>query len=266
MVRSILLRGFDQGMAEKLGEYLSGIGIKFIRETIPEKIERTPHGMKSVTWIDKETNQPKSESFQTILFAIGRTADTHSLNLEKLGVKLDKSNQKVIVGDDDQTSVSNIYAIGDCAKGRLELTPTAIMAGQLLAKRLFALSAVLMDYRNVPTTIFTPLEYSSCGYSEEAAKDQFTEENITVIKKTFKPVEWSFSESRPAKACQVKIIIRKDDDMLIGLHYLGPNAGEVLQGYAVAIKMGCTQRDLFTTVGIHPTCSEEIVGDDKIGC
>jgi pyruvate/2-oxoglutarate dehydrogenase complex dihydrolipoamide dehydrogenase (E3) component len=85
-----------------------------------------------------------------------------------VGVKIAK-NGKIIAGEDDKTSVENIYAIGDVAEGRLELTPTAIMAGKLLALRLFAKSTILMNYRYVPTTVFTPLEYGCCGYSEEAA-------------------------------------------------------------------------------------------------
>lgn len=106
------------------------------------------------------------------MFAIGRSADTQSLGLKEVGVKV-ASNGKIIAGDDDKTSVDNIYAIGDVAQGRLELTPTAIMAGKLLALRLFAGSKHFMNYVYVPTTVFTPLEYGACGYAEEAAIEKY---------------------------------------------------------------------------------------------
>lgn len=99
------------------------------------------------------------------MFAIGRSADTPGLGLKEVGVKT-ASNGKIIAEDDDKTSVDNIYAIGDVCQGRLELTPAAIMAGKLLARRLFDGSKVLTNYRYVPTTVFTPLEYGACGYSE----------------------------------------------------------------------------------------------------
>ena len=107
--------------------------------------------------------------FDTVLFAIGRSADTKFLNLEQVGVKT-APNGKIIAGEDDKTSVPNIYAIGDCCHGRLELTPTAIMAGKLLAKRLFASKTRMMSYKFVPTTVFTPIEYGCCGYSQEDAE------------------------------------------------------------------------------------------------
>lgn len=98
------------------------------------------------------------------MFAIGRSADTKGLNLEAVGIQTAK-NGKIIAGDDDATAVPNIFAIGDCVNGRLELTPTAIMAGKMLASRLFAGSNRMMSYKYVPTTVFTPIEYGCCGYS-----------------------------------------------------------------------------------------------------
>lgn len=107
--------------------------------------------------------------YDTVLFAIGRSADTQGLNLQEVGVKT-APNGKIIAGDDDTTSVPNIFSIGDCCAGRLELTPTAIMAGKLLARRLFAGETRQMSYKYVPTTVFTPIEYGCCGYSEEDAR------------------------------------------------------------------------------------------------
>lgn len=100
------------------------------------------------------------------MFAIGRSADTKGLNLAEVGVKT-ASNGKILAKDNDQTDVHNIYAIGDVCQGRLELTPTAIMAGKMLANRLFAKGTREMSYKYIPTTVFTPIEYGCCGYSEE---------------------------------------------------------------------------------------------------
>jgi len=177
-------------------------------------------------------------------------------------VELDKTSKKIVVKDDDSSTVPNVFAIGDCAKGRPELTPTAIMAGKMLARRLFNHDNLLMDYKNVATTVFTPLEYGCIGYSEEDAIAKYGgEENLTIYNSTFKPLEWNFLETRLSTSCYIKMICDKTDALrILGLHYLGPNAGEVIQGYAVAIKMGATKHDFDATVGIHPTTSEEILG------
>jgi thioredoxin reductase (NADPH) len=167
MVRSIFLRGFDQQLANKIGDYMANQGIKFIRKAVPVSIELTKEGKKVVRF--RQGEDEIEDEYDTVLFAIGRSADTKLLNLEAVGVKT-ASNGKIIAGDDDKTSVPNIYAIGDVCQGRLELTPTAIMAGKLLANRLFGGGTRIMNYKYVPTTVFTPIEYGCCGYSEEEAR------------------------------------------------------------------------------------------------
>lgn len=118
-----------------------------------------------------------------------------------------------------------------------------------------------MDYKNVCTTVFTPLEYSCVGYTEEDAIHEYGEDAIEVYHREFLPLEWSLSMNRNHdSACFAKIIVnRHNHDQVLGIHYVGPNAGEVMQGYGVAMKKGITYKDLFETVGIHPTSSEELV-------
>lgn len=196
------------------------------------------------------------------------------MGLEEVGVKTEK-NGKIIAGDDDKTAVPNIYAIGDVCAGRLELTPTAILAGRLLAARLFGKGKRLMSYKYVPTTVFTPVEYGSCGWSQEDAQKKFGKENIVCYASAFKPVEWSIGHWREDK-CYAKIVVNKlEVDKIIGLHFLGPNAGEVTQGFAVAMLKGITKDDLDNSVGIHPTLAEEFVllkaiagsgEEDKVSC
>lgn len=167
MVRSILLRGFDQDMANRIGAYMENHGTKFIKGAVPVKLER-PDPSEKITVSYEQEGQILTEQFDTVLFAIGRYALTKELNLDKAGVRAE-SNGKIKVNDVEQTEVPHIFAIGDVIYGKLELTPVAIKAGKLLSERLFAGATAKMDYINVPTTVFTPLEYGSCGLSEEDA-------------------------------------------------------------------------------------------------
>lgn len=146
------------------------MGIKFIKKAVPTNIAVNSQGRRVVTY--KQGDDEAEDMYDTVLFAVGRTADTQGLNLETVGVNTAK-NGKILANDDDTTSAPNIYALGDVAEGRLELTPTAILAGKLLANRLFNGDKTLMDYRNVPTTVFTPVEYGCVGYSHEDAIKKF---------------------------------------------------------------------------------------------
>ncbi|PIO54550.1 hypothetical protein TELCIR_24086 [Teladorsagia circumcincta] len=124
-----------------------------------------------------------NETYDTIVWAMGRDPQHDTLNLTAAGVKTDDSTGRIVVGKDDRTSAENVYAIGDVALGRPELTPTAIRAGQLLARRIFAGDNKIMNYDNVPTTVFTPLELGTVGFSEERAAQEFGSENIEVYLK-----------------------------------------------------------------------------------
>ena len=259
-VRSILLRGFDRECANMIGSYMEEHGVKFRREVIPKKLEKVFMDHEGITSRIKVTFSDDSEDiFDTVLVAIGRSADTDKLGLDKVGIKTNPKNGKIPTKY-EQTIVPNIYAIGDVMEGCPELTPVAIQAGKALARRLFGGSTEPMDYTNICTTVFTPIEYGTVGYSEEAALETFGASNIEVYHKAFIPLEWTLSESRSHSQAFTKVIVDKTrDEKVLGIHFLGPSAGEVLQGYGVAIKKGITFNDLADTVGIHPTCSEEIV-------
>lgn len=262
MVRSILLRGFDQGMANRLGNYMEKHGLKFYRQCIPTKFSKSNNGRVLVEY-KNENNEILSEEFDTCLLAIGRTPDTKKLGLDEAGVKLSK-NGKIVVDELEQSSMDNIYAIGDCAEGRPELTPSAIMAGKLLSRRLFGGEKKFMDYTNVATTVFTPLEYGSVGLSEEDAYQKYNfiiyyrygKENVKVYHSEFTPLEWTYNLEKD-DTCYVKVIINTlDDNRVIGFHVLSPSAGEITQGISVAMKCGLTKEKLDETVGIHPTMAE----------
>ncbi|KAM6247770.1 thioredoxin reductase 3 [Spheniscus humboldti] len=259
MVRSILLRGFDQEMAEKVGAYMETHGVKFIRKFVPVQVEQLEEGMPGRLKVTaKSTEGPEifEEEYNTVLIAVGRDACTRNIGLETIGVKINEKNGKVPVNDEEQTNVPYVYAIGDILDGKLELTPVAIQAGKLLARRLYGGSSTKCDYINVPTTVFTPLEYGSCGLAEERAVEEYGKQNLEVYHSLFWPLEWTVP-GRDNNTCYAKIICSKhDNNRVIGFHVLGPNAGEVTQGFAAAIKCGLTKELLDETIGIHPTCGE----------
>ncbi|XP_072106512.1 thioredoxin reductase 1, cytoplasmic-like, partial [Mobula birostris] len=259
MVRSILLRGFDQQMADLIGDYMESHGIKFIRQFVPFKIEEleagTPGKLK-VTARSTVNSETIEGEYNTVLLAVGRDACTKNIGLDKVGVKVNEKSGRIPVNDVEQTNVPYIYAIGDILDGKLQLTPVAIQAGRLLAKRLYGGSTLKCDYVNVPTTVFTPLEYGACGFSEEAAMEKFGEENVEVYHSYFWPLEWTVP-SRDNNKCYAKIVCNKQDQKrVIGFHVLGPNAGEITQGFGAAMKCGMTKEQLNSTIGIHPVCAE----------
>lgn len=257
MVRSILLRGFDQDMANKIGEYMeTESGIEFIRGTVPESITKLDSGLLLVSW--KVDNVVVEEEFDTVLNATGRNPDVEKLNLGNAGVTLNRRSGRVKVNKQEQTSAASVFALGDVIDAP-ELTPVAIQAGRLLARRLYNGESTLMDYDNVCTAVFTPIEYGCCGLSEEDALMRFGDDNIEVYHQNFSPLEWSLSdETRPGLSSgYVKVVCDKTrDNYVIGFHYLGPNAGEVTQAIGLSMKLGFTYDQMVSVVGIHPTTAE----------
>uniref|UniRef100_A0A665X1D6 thioredoxin-disulfide reductase (NADPH) n=1 Tax=Echeneis naucrates TaxID=173247 RepID=A0A665X1D6_ECHNA len=259
MVRSIALRGFDQQMAGLVTDYMETYGTKFAWKCVPKRVDKLSSGALQVTWTDTQTGGEHQDTYDSVLWAVGRAPETKALGLDKLGVKLNQETGKIVLATDESTSVPNIYALGDIGEGRPELTPTAIKAGKLLARRLAGQSAELMNYDNVPTTVFTPLEYGCVGLSEEEAEKRHGKDNIEVYHAFYKPLEFTVAE-RDASQCYIKVVCKRfGDQTILGLHFTGPNAGEVMQGFAMGFQCGATYSHLSQTVGIHPTCAEEVV-------
>jgi len=254
-VRSILLRGFDREMADKIGELYEAHGIKLLKKVTPSSIEKLEDGKLKVTFSNGET-----DVFDTVLNATGRYADTADLGLESAGVEINEKNGKIKCVN-EQTTAPHIYAIGDVVdlpNSKLELTPVAIQAGIQLARRLYGGSDEPMDYDSVATTFFTLQEYGCVGMSEDEAIEKYGEEFIEVYASEFMPLEWSLTAERAAHPSYCKVVCHKGlDEKILGMHILGPNCGEIIQGYAVAVKKGITYKELYNTVGIHPTVAEE---------
>uniref|UniRef100_A0A8C1J424 Thioredoxin reductase 2 n=2 Tax=Cyprinus carpio TaxID=7962 RepID=A0A8C1J424_CYPCA len=246
MVRSIALRGFDQQMSGLVTDYMEAYGTKFSWKCTPKSIEKLPSGLLRVTWMDLNTKEEHQDTFNSVLWAVGRASETKTLNLEKVGVEINKETGKIIVATDEATSVPNIFAIGDIAEGRPELTPTAIKAGKLLARRLVGHSTELMNYDNVSLLLH--------AYAFILVRSLFL-----VYHAFYKPLEFTVAE-RDATQCYIKVVcLREGDQRVLGMHFTGPNAGEVTQGFSLGFQCGLTYEHLRNTVGIHPTCAEELI-------
>lgn len=264
MVRSILLRGFDRQCADAIGNYMEAHGINFIRECVPTAIEEIEPGTPGKLKVSAKYTDGTdfSDEFNSVVFAIGRDACTSNIGLDKIGVQLNPKNGKIIHDTAEKSSVDHVFAIGDVLDEKPELTPVAIQAGKLLARRLAGTSSALTDYVNVCTTVFTPIEYGTCGLSEEDAIKQFGEQDIEVYHANFQPLEWTVSH-RENNACYSKLIcVKSQNEKVVGFHYLGPNAGEVTQGFGMALKMGATKAHFDDLIGIHPTTAENFTTMD----
>jgi len=255
-VRSVPLRMFDQDCATRVSSFMEQDGVKFLNKQVPKKFEKVGNQIKVTA--DHQGSIVDAGLYDTVLLAIGRTGCAGWLRCDKAGLTCNKWGDKVLVDEQDATNVPGIYALGDVAEGRPELTPVAIMSGRLLADRLFKGSKQLMDYQNVATTIFTPLEFGTCGISED---DSMKEPGkYTIYCTLYTPLEWRpCPEEKIKDKCMMKIIVRNSDDVVVGVQILGPNAGEILQGFAIAIKAGVTKQVWDSVVGIHPTMAEELM-------
>eukprot|EP01135_Chromosphaera_perkinsii_P006290 Nk52_evm19s485 gene=Nk52_evmTU19s485 len=296
MVRSRVLRGFDADVAGKIQNNMKEEGVRFLEKSVLKKLAKVEDGEKKtkihVEW-DGENGQG-ADAFDTVIMAMGRHPLTKDLGLDRIGVELDPRSGKIVPKNPemDQSNVPSVYAIGDVLQGGLELTPVAIQAGKILASRLFGENnrgdgrkirpPKVMSYDLIPTTIFTPLEYGVVGLSEEAAVKAYGADKVEVYHAYYQPLEYKLSKERKPNECYIKIVcvneegyegsdaeasgtdgsqvsVHPADELVKGLHLLGPNAGEIMQGFAVAIRRGCSREDIIDTIGIHPTTAEEIV-------
>lgn len=256
LVRSVPLRGFDQQMATTVTNEMEMKGVTFHHRCVPLSVEKLESGQLKARWLNTELQQQSEDIFDTVLLATGRYALTKALNLDAAGVNCVTESGKIAAAA-EQTNVPHIYAVGDVLEGRPELTPVAIHAGRLLARRIFASGTQQMDYENVATTVFTPLEYGCVGLSEETAVQRFGADNIEVYHAYYKPTEF-FIPQRNIRNCYLKAVAHLEaPQKILGLHFVGPVAGEVIQGFAAAVKCGITMEQLINTVGIHPTVAEE---------
>jgi len=193
--------------------------------------------------------------FDTVIWAVGRAPNTRELNLEAAGIEM-LPNGIIPVDDYQNTNVSGIYAIGDIT-GKVPLTPVAIAAGRKLAERLFRGNAKSrVDYHNIPSVVFSHPPIGTVGITEAEARQQYGDD-VTVYQTDFTPMRYALSPHGSTTA--MKLVCAGKKQSVVGIHIIGDNADEMLQGFAVAVKMGATKADFDSTIAIHPTSAEELV-------
>jgi glutathione reductase (NADPH) len=193
--------------------------------------------------------------FDTVIWAVGRRPNTADLNLEAAGVETHRGGF-VPVDDFENTNVEGIYAIGDIT-GKTPLTPVAIAAGRRLAARLFDNQPESrVDYDNIPSVVFSHPPVGTVGMTEIAARERFGSD-VTTYSADFTPMRYALAEHGATTA--MKLVCAGDDERIVGIHVIGDGADEMLQGFAVAVKMGATKADFDSTIAIHPTSAEELV-------
>ena len=245
------LRGFDQGIVEVLVEEMKKNGQPLHTHKVPQKLEKLDNGDIQIHFEDGTTH-----TSQKVIWAVGRKANVHQLNLEAAGVELTERGF-IQVDEYQNTTTPGIYALGDVS-GEKELTPVAIKAGRTLAERLFnGKTDSKMDYELIPTVVFSHPAIGSIGLTQEQAEAKYGVENIKVYQSTFAGMYSAITVHR--QMTKLKLITLGEEEKVIGLHGIGGGIDEMIQGFAVAVKMGATKADFDATVAIHPTASEEFV-------
>jgi len=246
------LRNQDPLIVETLLEVLAQDGIQLHTKALPEEVVKNADGSLTLKLQDgRET------TVDTLIWAIGREPATDVINLEVTGVKTNSCGQ-IIVDKYQNTNVPGIYAVGDIIEGGIELTPVAVAAGRRLSERLFNNKPnEHLDYNLVPTVVFSHPPIGTVGLTEPQAIDQYGDENVKVYKSSFTAMYTAVTEHR--QPCRMKLVCVGKEEKIVGLHGIGFGVDEMIQGFAVAIKMGATKADFDNTVAIHPTGSEEFV-------
>lgn len=249
--KTTVLREFDPLLAETLTTALVADGVRILTHSEPQRIGRLADGSLR---IERSGGEPIDTD--CLLWAIGRAPATGDLNLAAAGVPL-ADDGTIPVDDFQNTGVDGIHAIGDVT-GRAPLTPVAIAAGRRLADRLFGGQPDRhLDYGRIPSVVFTHPPIGTVGLTEPEARARFGDAAVRVYTSRFTPMARAFSPERRETA--MKLVCTGTEQRVVGVHVIGDGADEMLQGFAVAVRMGATKRDFDDTVAIHPSSAEELV-------
>jgi glutathione reductase (NADPH) len=246
--RSPLLRGFDTDVREHLTEELERRGVNIRLSCEVAAIEAASDGSRIARCGTGETI-----ACDEVMFATGRKPNTVGLGLEEAGVRLGR-NGEVVVDEYSRSSVESIYAVGDVT-GRAQLTPIAIKDGAKLAATLFAGKPSAVDHEFVPTAVFSQPPVATVGYTEEAARSIYPD--VQVHRSVFRPLKHTLSGR--IERTMMKLIVDGATGRVVGAHMVGADAPEIIQGIAIAVKLGATKAQFDATIGIHPTAAEEFV-------
>lgn len=245
------LREFDSYIVEALMEEMETTQLPLHTHKVPASLEQTAEGLIQINFEDGTSHQA-----QHVIWAIGRRPNVDGLNLEATGVTLNEAGF-IAVDDYQNTLVPHIYALGDVT-GEKELTPVAIKAGRTLAERLFnGQNQAKMDYNNIPTVVFSHPAIGTVGLTQDQAEAHYGADQVKVYTSSFASMYTAVTNHR--QMAKFKLVTVGPEEKVVGLHGIGYGVDEMIQGFAVAIKMGATKADFDATVAIHPTGSEEFV-------
>ena len=244
-----ILSGFDLDLRKHLQEELEKTGIHILSGRSPIKVQKN----KGLLYVEDDRGEHCSA--EQVLMATGRKANTEDLNLEAFDIKTTKGG-KILVNSKFETSCPGVFAIGDSAELPYQLTPTALKEGMFVSEYLFSQKdKSTMNYESVPSAVFSQPEAAQVGLSEEQAQRQGF--SLKIYESRFRPLKISLSDSKGKN--YMKLVVCKKTDRVLGCHIVGEGAGEILQGFAIAVKNRLKKSDWDRTVGIHPTGAEELV-------
>ena len=243
----LFLRGFDPDIRAHAAQEIAKSGVDLRFEVNVERIEQGPAGLR-VLLSDGNTLET-----DVVLYATGRMPNLEGLGLDNVNIDLSEFGT-IVVDAEYRTTEPNIFALGDVTGG-MELTPVALAEGMAFARRQFGETDAQLDYEFIPTAVFCQPNIGTVGFTEEAARAEF--KHIRLFKSTFRPMKHTIS-GRDEKTF-MKLIVDKASDRVVGVHMMGPDAGEIMQGIAIALRAGATKATFDSTIGIHPTAAEEFV-------
>lgn len=243
-----LLRGFDHDVRHALAEEMRRRGIEIMLDTQVYAIEK--HGDVLRLRIDRG----ESIEVGAVLFATGRHPHSQNLGLEDVGVQLDERGA-IVVDEWSRTSVPGIWAVGDVTH-RIALTPVAIADGRAFAETEFNANPTAISHHAIPTAVFSQPQVGTVGLTETQARDLGTAD-VVVYRTSFRPMAYVLPGRETTT--MMKLVVDRTTDRVLGVHMVGPDAAEIIQGFAVALQCGATKKQLDATVGIHPTVAEEFV-------
>ncbi|MEL7537128.1 MAG: glutathione-disulfide reductase [Pseudomonadota bacterium] len=248
--RDSIVRSFDAMLQTELLTCMQSAGVHIHTGFVPAALEQRNGGLMLAS--DDGRN---AGPFDCVIWAVGRDPNTPALNLAAAGIDTD-ADGFIPVDKYQQTNVEHIFAIGDVT-GAAALTPVAIAAGRRLSDRLYGgMEGRYLEYHTIPTVVFSHPPMGTVGLTEQEARAHFGD-GITVYRSRFNPMLYALSEHK--EPCTMKLITAGSEERVVGCHIIGDGADEMLQGFAVAIRMGATKQDFDDTVAIHPTSSEELV-------
>ncbi|MAW33698.1 MAG: glutathione-disulfide reductase [Proteobacteria bacterium] len=250
--RKTILTNFDKMLSENLMSQMKADGIEILDENKVCSLEHQSNGNIKI-WLDNKTS---INNFTNLMWAIGRRPNTDRLNISKTSLKI-REDGTIPTNKYQETNVKGLYALGDIIK-KVELTPVAIAAGRRLADRLFGGETNShLEYENVPSIVFSHPPVGTVGLTEKEAVEKFGISDVRIYESTFTPMYYAFSEKK--KSSSMKLVVKGEDEKIVGIHLIGVGSDEMLQGFAVALKMGATKKHFDNTVALHPTASEELV-------